>query len=63
MIKKKISLVLIIGGGGYKLPPLVIMKGKKNRYLEKNLTKLNLLLKIKFLLNAKKILGVIAKFV
>ena len=40
MIKKRISLVLIIEGGGYKLPPLVIMKGKKNGYLEKKFNKI-----------------------
>ena len=31
--KKRISLVLAVAGGEYKLPPLIIIKGKKNGYL------------------------------
>lgn len=39
--KKRITCVLSIAANGVKLPPLLIFKGKAEKYLEKKLNKLD----------------------
>ena len=60
--KGRISLILGVSGNGYKLPPVLIFKAKKDGRLEKTLHEFDELNKRKFIYIAKKMPGLIIIF-
>lgn len=60
--KVRISLILGIGGNGYKLLPLLIFKAKKDGRLEKSLNSLDLVKQKKVYVSCQEIHGQIMNF-